>query len=63
MDFREFKIKNIRDTLGISKEQFLRILAFIDNASQIKSHVAQIKQKPGVKPGSADSSPESSGRY
>jgi uncharacterized LabA/DUF88 family protein len=33
------------------------------NASQIKSHVAQIKQKPGIKPGSADSSPESSGRY
>ena len=32
------------------------------NASQIKSYVAQIKQKPGIKPGSADSSPESSGR-
>lgn len=32
------------------------------NASQIKSHVTQIKQKPGTRPGSADSSPVSTGR-
>lgn len=32
------------------------------NASQIKSHVVQIKQKPGFGPGSADSSPVSTGR-
>lgn len=33
------------------------------NASQIKSYIAQIKQKPGARPGSADSSPVSTGRY
>lgn len=33
MDFRELKIKNIRDMLGISAEQFPRILAFIDFAN------------------------------
>jgi hypothetical protein len=32
------------------------------NASQVKSHVVQIKQKPGFGPGSADSSPVSTGR-
>lgn len=32
------------------------------NASQIKSHIIQIKQKPGFGPGSADSSPVSTGR-
>lgn len=32
------------------------------NASQVKSYVARIKQKPGTRPGSADSQPESTGR-
>lgn len=32
------------------------------NASDIKSHIAYIKQKPGTRPGSADSQPESTGR-
>lgn len=33
MDLHEFKIKNIRDTLGISTGQFPRILTFIDFAN------------------------------
>lgn len=32
------------------------------NASQVKSHITQLKQKPGTRPGSADSSPVSTGR-
>ncbi len=39
-----------------------RLLDLKVNASQIKSFVAQIKQKPGTRPGSADSQPESTGR-
>lgn len=39
-----------------------RLLDLKINASQIKSYVAQIKQKPGIRPGSADSSPVSTGR-
>lgn len=32
------------------------------NASQVKFYITQIKQKPGTRPGSADSSPVSTGR-
>lgn len=39
-----------------------RLLDLKINASQIKSFVAKIKQKPGTGPGSADSQPESTGR-
>lgn len=39
-----------------------RLLDLKIDASQIKVYITQIKQKPGTRPGSADSLPESTGR-
>ncbi len=47
---------------GYVVHQLKKVAQLVINAQDIKKHIADIKQKPGGKPGLADRNPESTGR-